>query len=297
MAPRKTGAGSKTEELEAQETTVGAIGLPEAAELLGVHYMTAYRYVRTGRLPATSVGGVWQIDPDDLRCVVSAGPAPRRVKGGSRPQAATRLERRLVQGDSAGAFAVCEEAIASWATPEDVYVDMVVPAMRSIGDRWHDGEISVAMEHRATTAVVGVMGRLGPLFARAGRARGTMVIGAPAGDRHSIPVTLIADLLRAARFDVVDLGGDTPLESFVDAAQAADRLIAVAIGVTTLGNESAVTATVQALHADIPGTRVIVGGAGVPTRAAAIRTGADQWSGTEGRRLVELVATKMAERA
>ena len=29
--------------------------LQEAADLLGVHYMTAYRYVRTGRLPARTV--------------------------------------------------------------------------------------------------------------------------------------------------------------------------------------------------------------------------------------------------
>ena len=29
------------------------ITLQEAADRLGVHYMTAYRYVRTGRMPAT----------------------------------------------------------------------------------------------------------------------------------------------------------------------------------------------------------------------------------------------------
>jgi excisionase family DNA binding protein len=37
------------------------ITLTEAAELLGVHYMTAYKYVRTGRLAATKVGGGWRI--------------------------------------------------------------------------------------------------------------------------------------------------------------------------------------------------------------------------------------------
>ncbi len=283
--------------MRSRDTPMGRIGLPEAAELLGVHYMTAYRYVRTGRLPATSVGGVWQVDPDDVLAVAGAGPSPRHVPGTSRSRAATRLEHRLLQGDGAGAFAVCEEAIASWAGPEDVYTDLVVPAMRSIGDRWHEGEISVAAEHRATTAIVGIMGRLGPRFSRSGRKRGTMVIGAPAGDRHSIPVTLVADLLRAARFDVVDLGGDTPSESFVEAARAADRLVAVAIGVTTLRNGPAVTAAVDALHADVAGTPVIVGGAAVPTRASATRTGADQWSGTEGRGLVELVTIEMTERA
>ena len=43
--------------------------LPQVADKLGVHYMTAYRYVRTGRLPATRVKGAWQVDPADLAFV------------------------------------------------------------------------------------------------------------------------------------------------------------------------------------------------------------------------------------
>ena len=36
--------------------SVADLTLHEAAELLGVHYMTAYRYVRLGVLPAVKVG-------------------------------------------------------------------------------------------------------------------------------------------------------------------------------------------------------------------------------------------------
>ena len=42
------------------------ITLREAAQRLGVHYMTVYRYVRTGRLPASRAGVQWLIDSDDL---------------------------------------------------------------------------------------------------------------------------------------------------------------------------------------------------------------------------------------
>src|SRR6056297_2092647 len=37
------------------------ISLQDAADELGVHYMTAYRYVRTGRLEAEKAGAVWQV--------------------------------------------------------------------------------------------------------------------------------------------------------------------------------------------------------------------------------------------
>ena len=38
-----------------------ALTLSEAAVRLGVHYMTAYRYVRLGLLPAQKAGGGWRV--------------------------------------------------------------------------------------------------------------------------------------------------------------------------------------------------------------------------------------------
>ena len=42
------------------------LSLHQAADLLGVHYMTVYRRVRLGILPARKVDGTWLIDPADL---------------------------------------------------------------------------------------------------------------------------------------------------------------------------------------------------------------------------------------
>ncbi|HLU43332.1 MAG TPA: helix-turn-helix domain-containing protein, partial [Microthrixaceae bacterium] len=42
------------------------LNLKQVAQRLGVHYMTAYRYVRTGRLPARREGNVWLVEGADL---------------------------------------------------------------------------------------------------------------------------------------------------------------------------------------------------------------------------------------
>jgi excisionase family DNA binding protein len=276
-------------------TGTGLIGLPEAAELLGVHYMTVYRYVRTGRLPAISSGGVWKVDPADVRSFRNQGSNEPRARGGSRQDAAANFERCLLEGDEAGAFKVCDDALASWATPIVLYSEIVIPSMHDIGMRWQTGELSVADEHRAAATVIRVMGRLGPLFLHRGRRRGTVVIGAPSGDRHSIPVMMVADLLRDAGFTVVDLGADTPAQSFVDAARRADRLVAVAIGATLTDNEAAVSAAVVALHDALPDLEVIAGGSGLATSAAAARVGANRWSGADWQAVVR--AADESERA
>jgi excisionase family DNA binding protein len=274
----------------ADPTEKALLSLPEAAARLGVHYMTAYRYVRTGRLSATLVGGVWKVDPADIRASIAAAGAPRQKHGGSQLRAASHFELRLLEGDEGGAIQVCEESLGSWATPVELYTGILIPVMQSVGRRWQAGELSVADEHRAASTLIRVMGRLGPLFVRPGRRRGTVVIGAPAGDRHSIPVMIVADLLRDAGFSVVDLGADTPPESFVEAAQKSDRLIAVAIGATLLRNEAAVADAISALHDAVPGLAVIAGGAGLATRIAAERVGADRWSGVSWAALVPTVS-------
>jgi excisionase family DNA binding protein len=187
------------------------LSLAEVAQLLGVHYMTAYRYVRTGRLRATKRGGSWVVDAGDLEQFRNAAPgaatspppgdAPDGSQEGSPARAGTksgartgaksgaeagarssatrraypgRLEDRLVHGDEGGAWAVVEEALGSSMTPEEVYTAVMAPAMASIGERWARHELDIEDEHMASTIVQRLAGRLGPRFARRGRHRGTV---------------------------------------------------------------------------------------------------------------------------
>jgi len=269
------------------------MSLHQAAERLGVHYMTAYRYVRTGRLPATRDGAEWRVDPSDVERLRSgAGVAPRR---GSRGDATRRLELRMLAGDTAGAWAVVEATLASGASPSEIYLGLLGPALVAIGTRWATGELTVADEHRATVCAQRLIGQLGPRFATRGRTRGTIVLGAPAGERHGLPSAMLADLLRAARFTALDLGADTPPDSFVDAARAADRLVAVCIGVTGRSLDTAVRKTLRALRDADVAVPIVVGGAGITDAAHAARLGADAWSGPDVVATIESLAGSPTE--
>jgi len=267
---------------------VEALTLHEAADRLGVHYMTVYRWVRTGRLPAHRSGVEWRVDAADVEQAGRRGREPRADVGArgrprSRAAAGERLRSRMMAGDEAGAWAVIDESLASGTTPAEVYLEVVAPALEAVGAGWAAGEVSVAEEHRATAVTSRLLGRLGPQFARPGRKRGTVVLGAPAGDEHVLPGSLLGDVLRGAGFDVVDLGANTPPESFVESARGAARLVAVLIGVTNRGNDAAVQATTAALHDAAVGAPVLVGGGAVPDAADALRLGGDGWSGPHAR--------------
>jgi excisionase family DNA binding protein len=246
------------------------LSLAECAERLGVHYMTVYRYVRLGRLPAVKVGGEWRVAEEDLARFRSEPPS----SPGSADWAG-RLTARLVEGDEAGARAVVDAALASGVEPAGVYTTMLVPALREVGERWHDGSLDIAREHRATVIASRLIGRLGPRFARRGRSRGVVVIGTPPDERHGLPVTITADLLRGAGWDVVDLGADLPIEDFVRAAERASPVAAVAVTVSGHTASDAAADLVAALKRRDLGP-VLIGGAAA-SEELADSVGADGW--------------------
>jgi excisionase family DNA binding protein len=251
------------------------LSLQEAADELGVHYMTAYRYVRTGRLPAVKDGAQWWVRPAELsRFAAAQAKAPPRRRGGRRTDYASRLVEPLVHGDELGAWTIVQGALASGIGLDELYLTVLGPAMREIGDRWAAGRVSVAMEHSATAVMHRLIGRLGPGMRRRGRTKGTVVVGAPAGDMHALPVALFADLLRAQGISVIDLGANVPPTSFVEEVRAADRLLGVAITVSS-GDRHAVRKIVVAVR-NATAAPIVLGGVGSSTKMAR-DVGADRY--------------------
>lgn len=256
------------------------VGLRDAAERLGVHYMTIYRYVRTGRLPARRDGATWRVAITDLERLRAPDPRPSRTRatGQLRP---TRLLDRMVAGDEAGAWSIVEEALTSGTTASEVYLDVLAPALRVIGAQWEHGQLSVAAEHRASAVATRLVGRLGPMFARRGLSRGTVVLGAPEGDLHALPSAIVADLLRGRGFDVLDLGANTPVSSFVESARGANRLVAVLVGASSNDAVARLAGIAAALRADGVTAPIYFGGGAVSDEGLARELGADGWSGAD----------------
>jgi len=254
--------------------------LNETAERLGVHYMTAYKYVRTGRLPAQKAGQEWLVLESDLASFEreQKGLPARGTRRAAYP---SQLQDRLTQSDEAGAWALVEQAMASGMDPSGVLLDLVTPAMMAIGDAWATGQLTVAQEHQASATAMRLVGRLGPRFVHRGRTRGRIIVGAVPLDDHALPPAILRDLLRGQRFAVTDLGANVPPESWADTARealaGAPRLLAVGMCATTLDNDAAVVAAIEALRSvtDVP---VVLGGHAITSAAHSAALGADQYS-------------------
>ena len=201
---------------EVDDRTDDRLPLRAAADVLGVHYQTAYRWVRTGRLPAQLVAGRYVIERSDLDDLVRQRSEPRRPGGPSRDRIgrqAGRFASALALGDEPDARSIVQRLVAEGTSLVDVIETTIAPALRGIGDSWRAGHTAIWEEHRASAIVERILGDISPN--PRGRRRGSVMISAVAGDRHGLPVTMGAISLRADHWHVDHLGADMPPDEIV----------------------------------------------------------------------------------
>ena len=121
--------------------------------------------------------------------------------------------------------------------PYEVLTTALVGGMTIVGKDFRDGILFVPEVLLAANAMKGGMAILKPLLAETGAPRmGKMVIGTVKGDIHDIGKNLVSMMMEGAGFEVVDLGINNPVESYIEAAKAegADILGMSALLTTTM---------------------------------------------------------------
>ncbi len=106
-----------------------------------------------------------------------------------------------------------------WA-PEKVLNQALVEGMRIVGIDFRDGILFVPEVLLAANAMKGGMEILRPLLAETGvEPLGKMVIGTVKGDIHDIGKNLVSMMMEGAGFEVIDIGINNPVESYLAALE------------------------------------------------------------------------------
>ena len=122
-------------------------------------------------------------------------------------------------------------------TPYDILTQALVGGMTIVGNDFRDGILFVPEVLMAANAMKGGMAILKPLLVETGAPRvGKMVIGTVKGDIHDIGKNLVSMMMEGAGFEIVDLGINNPVESYLEALdkEGADILGMSALLTTTM---------------------------------------------------------------
>ncbi len=131
-----------------------------------------------------------------------------------------------------------------------------------VGKRYEESEYYVSELIMAGEIFKEAMTVLDPhLKADAGGTRGKVVAGTVKGDIHDIGKDIVVTLLKAANYDVLDLGVDVPPQKFVEAVKNSGATVVGLSGLLTISFET-MKETVSALEAAglRPRVKVMVGG-------------------------------------
>jgi len=252
-----------------------ALNLKQVARLLDVHYMTVYRYVRHGRLPARREGANWMVDRADAEALrdgrVASSP-------GEAVDWCARLVPTLAAGDEVAGWTVLRDALNGGHDFVGVHLTLIAGALAEVGARVSSGDLSAAQERVAVSVAFRLVARLGGQFPHRGRKRGTVVLCGPVGEYHGFPLALVANLIRHAGFSVLELGVDTSAAELDQAVGLAEDLVAVGIGVTTTDRLDAAIELIRSVKASRPGLAVLLGGQAVRNPEIAHLAGASMWS-------------------
>lgn len=185
----------------------------------------------------------------------------------------------IVQGEDEQAPSRVREALEAGLPPLDILRLGVVAGIARTGELWAANEYFLPDVILSTEAFKAAMVPLQPKLATAsgGGAGRTFVIGVVQGDVHDLGKGLVAAMIQASGFQVIDLGINVPRDRFLEAVRE-HRPAILGLGAymsTTMLEMKDVIAELerQGLRA---GLKVMVGG--VPTsQEFADQVGADAW--------------------
>jgi len=236
------------------------MSLQEAADALGVHYQTAYGWVRSGDLVARKTGRGYQVSRASVRALEAsrdAGLPPRQVirvrdwaaQSGRLYDAITSGQETLARHDL--------DRLAPGVPVVDLCERVIGPALRRVGDEWAAGRVTIAAEHRASAICDRLIGTRAA-HQPSGRPRGTAVVATPPGERHALPSLMAAACLREDRWLVHHLAADLPVAEVGELAARTGAQLVVLSTATADGTEAAAAAARQ-MTAAARGLAVLTG--------------------------------------
>jgi trimethylamine corrinoid protein len=189
-----------------------------------------------------------------------------------------KAKAAVMEFDAEAAEEVAKESIKSKINPVEVIHDGFTKGMTDVGELFGAGKLYLPHVIAAAEAMQSGVNILTPelekLHIGQDKGLGTVAIGTIEGDIHSIGKDIVAIMLKVAGFNVINLGRDVPLKSYIEAAKnGANAIGSSALMTTTMVNQMHIEQLLK--EEGLKGkVKTMVGGAPV-TQTWADQIGAD----------------------
>ncbi len=160
--------------------------------------------------------------------------------------------------------------------PMEIINGQVIPALDEVGRGFEKKTIYLPQLLMAAEAAKSAFDKVKSAVSRSGAVKYPVVLATVRGDIHDIGKNIVRLLLENYGYQVTDLGRDVPPEKVLEAVEATGAPV---VGLSALMTTTvpSMKETVELLHREVPGVKIVVGGA-VLTEEYARLIGADKYA-------------------
>ena len=199
----------------------------------------------------------------------------------------------IVDADEEAVEKLARDYLEDGFDPLEMIEKGLSEGIRKLGDLFDRGEVflpHLIIASEAMTAAVKILEQAMPAD-QVGKKLAKVVIGTIEGDVHDIGKGIVATMLRVYGFEVIDLGRDVPIATFVEKAKevGADVVGSSALMTTTMAGQKALE---QALKdAGLRDNLITMLGGAATTEHCAAKIGANFWAEDAGDAVMKLNET------
>ncbi|WP_300673720.1 cobalamin-dependent protein [Desulfoluna sp.] len=193
------------------------------------------------------------------------------------------ITETLIAGDDEALVRNVQEALDGGMKAGTILSDALIAGMDVVGSRMESGEMYIPEVLMSAMCMGAAVEVLKPFLSEGDTtSAGTVVIGTVKGDLHDIGKNLVVMMMQSAGFEVIDLGVDVEVETFLEAIREKKPNI---VGISAL-----LTTTMPMMKSTVDqisesglrdGVKIMVGGAPVD-QAFADAIGADAYAADAG---------------
>ena len=183
---------------------------------------------------------------DDVRAPQKT--EPLALVKSTREKYSTALQR----GDAEMAEEAIARALEEGLSPRALHTEVIVPALRQVGELWREGELDLSREQLATSITRRVLASVYRyILGSTESTRERVLLAGVEGDEHTLELEMVRDQLAAAGYQTV-LDTELSVDGLREAVESEDPDVVV-LGATVVAAADAVKSAVRDLRATHPG--------------------------------------------
>jgi methanogenic corrinoid protein MtbC1 len=176
-------------------------------------------------------------------------------------ESANHYQKLLLSSQKHQALDFIDDLLEKGIPCREIYLNILQPVQREIGNLWHANKISVAQEHYCSGITQLVIAKMYPRMFDAKPRKHKMVSTCVSGELHELGLRMVTDIMELDGWDTCYLGANMPHEGIVSTIKE-KKVDLIAISVTFPLNLHKAQSLISQIRAEaqLDGVKILVGG-------------------------------------